>query len=421
VDACEAAGLSVVEFADETRSRLASFLPPAANISNPVDMIASAGSDEYRRAIEVVMTSPDVDSVIVIFTPVDRRTSDGIFNAIKGGIAAARAASAAGKPVLACVMAEPGVLTPLEIPRDSGAEKVPAYGFPENAARALGKIATYAAWRTEPPALFWGFDDIHASDARDICTAVLESRGDDWLTPEETRRVLNAFGLPLLATVLARSPDDAAAIAGIFGYPVVAKLQSRKVLHKSDEGAVHVGLSSERAVRSAFRELNALAQARGVAASSEGEGVVLQPMIAGGVETMIGVTDDPIFGPLVAFGLGGIHVEVLGDVQFRVAPLTDRDADELLHGIHGFKLLQGYRGHPPADIDALRELLLRIARLAEDVPEIAELDLNPVIALPPGNGCRIVDARIRVAARRSIRPGHAPAERAGSVAQASRS
>jgi acyl-CoA synthetase (NDP forming) len=118
---------------------------------------------------------------------------------------------------------------------------------------------------------------------------------------------------------------------------------------------------------------------------------------------MIGVADDPLFGPLVAFGLGGVHVEVLGDVQFRVAPLTDRDADELLHGIRGFKLLQGYRGHPPADVDALRELLLRIARLAEDVPEIAELDLNPVIALPPGNGCRIVDARIRVAGRRAPR------------------
>jgi len=126
-------------------------------------------------------------------------------------------------------------------------------------------------------------------------------------------------------------------------------------------------------------------------------------MISGGVETMIGITDDPLFGPLVGFGMGGIHVEVLGDVQFRVAPLTDRDADELLHGIRGSRLLQGYRGHPPADIDALRELLLRVARLAEEVPEIAELDLNPVIALPPGNGCRIVDARIRVAARRAQR------------------
>jgi acyl-CoA synthetase (NDP forming) len=311
-------------------------------------------------------------------------------------------------------MAEPGVLTPLEIRSGAAAadetaiERVPAYAFPENAARALGKIAAYAEWRAEPPALFWSFDDIHAADARDVCGAVLEARGDSWLSAEETRRVLNAFGLPLLPTVLARSADDAAALAAIFGFPVVAKLQSPKLLHKSEAGAVRVGLASERAVRSAFKELSAIAASQGITDVSESEGVVLQPMISEGVETMIGITDDPLFGSLVGFGLGGVHVEVLGDVQFRVAPLTDRDADELLHGIRGYKLLQGFRGHQPADIDALREVLLRIARLAEEVPEIAELDLNPVIALPPGNGCRIVDARIRVAARRSHRRVSAP-------------
>jgi acyl-CoA synthetase (NDP forming) len=143
--------------------------------------------------------------------------------------------------------------------------------------------------------------------------------------------------------------------------------------------------------------LSELAAAAGV--RSREEGVVIQPMISGGVETIVGITDDRLFGPLVAFGLGGIHVEVLKDVHFRVAPLTDRDADELLHEVRGYKLLEGYRGHPPADIEALRDIVLRIARLAEEVPEIAELDLNPVIALPPGNGCRIVDARIRVAQR----------------------
>jgi acyl-CoA synthetase (NDP forming) len=201
----------------------------------------------------------------------------------------------------------------------------------------------------------------------------------------------------LLPTVLARTADEAAGFAAVFGYPVVAKLQTRKLLHKSDAGAVHVNLTSERAVRSAFRELTALGAQQGV--TDREEGVVIQPMIDGGVETIIGVTEDRLFGPLVAFGLGGVHVEVLKDVHFRVAPLTDRDADELLHEVRGFRLLEGYRGHPPADIEALRDVVLRIARLAEEVPEIVELDLNPVIALPPGNGCRIVDARIRVARR----------------------
>jgi acyl-CoA synthetase (NDP forming) len=195
----------------------------------------------------------------------------------------------------------------------------------------------------------------------------------------------------------------------VFGYPVVAKLQARTLLHKSDVGAVQVNLTSERSVRAAYRDLSTLAAAHSPIDPDEGEGVVIQPMIAGGVETMIGITDDPLFGPLVAFGLGGVHVEVLGDVRFRIAPLTDRDADALLRGIRGYRLLEGYRGHLPADLDGLRELLLRISRLAEDVPEISELDLNPVIALPPGNGCRIVDARMRVSSRRAAPASHAQA------------
>ena len=393
VDACDAAGLEVSEFSQATRDRLRAFLPAEATVTNPVDMVASAGPDAYRRTIEIALQSADVDALIVIFAPVDRRTSGEILSAIRDGIAAGRHAGAAGKPVLACVMAESGKLAPLNVE----GENVPAYAFPENAARALGKVAAYAQWRSQPPALFWGFDDLRPDDARELCREVLADRNENWLTPEEVRRVLNAFGLPLLPTMIARTADDAVGLASALGYPVVAKLQSSRILHKTEAGAVLVGLASERAVRAAFRELSELAAAAGV--TSREEGVVIQPMISGGVETIIGITDDRLFGPLVAFGLGGIHVEVLKDVHFRVAPLTDRDADELLHEVRGYKLLEGYRGHPPADIEALRDILLRIARLAEEVPEIAELDLNPVIALPPGHGCRIVDARIRVATR----------------------
>jgi acyl-CoA synthetase (NDP forming) len=142
--------------------------------------------------------------------------------------------------------------------------------------------------------------------------------------------------------------------------------------------------------------MDLMAAATALAAPADIEGVLVQPMIDGGIETMIGVSQDGLFGPLVAFGLGGIHVEILGDVQFRIAPLTDRDADEMLHGIHGFPLLAGYRGQPAADLEALRQLLLRVSRLAVEVPAIADLDLNPIIALPPGRGCRIVDGRIKV-------------------------
>jgi acyl-CoA synthetase (NDP forming) len=370
-------------------------------------MIASAGPAEYRQAVEAVLAADEVDALIVIYTPVERSTAAATCTAIANGIGAGRRSGGLGKPVLSCLLAESGTSGPLDVeyaaataPGELVRERVPAYRFPENAARALGRIAEYAAWRRQPPALYWTFDDLHADEARDLCRAAVDSRGAGWLTAEETRRVLNAFGLPLVPTVLARSADDAAALAAVFGYPVVAKLQTRTLVHKSDVGAVQVGLASDRTVRSAFRELTAIAVDH-LPDPNEGEGVVIQPMISGGVETMIGITDDPVFGPLVAFGLGGIHVEVLGDVRFRIAPLTDRDVDVLIRGIRGYKLLQGYRGHPPADLEALRELLLRVSRLAEAVPEIAQLDLNPVMALPPGNGCRIVDARIRVASRRS--------------------
>jgi acetyl coenzyme A synthetase (ADP forming)-like protein len=392
VDACEAAGLRVSPFTDATRERLTAFLPAEASVGNPVDMVASAGPEEYRRAIEVALTAGDTDALIFIYTPVDPTCCGDTLDAIRNGIAAGRAAGAAGKPILACMMAGTGRPQPLII----GGERVPAYAFPENAARALAKVATYAEWRAETPGLFWSFEDIRVDDARAVCRAATADGAARWLTDDETRTVLGAFGLPMAAGTLARSPDEAAALARVLGFPVVAKLSARGVPHKTDVGVVALNLEKPSSVRRAFAEI--MVRARTLAPPEQIDGVLIQSMITGGVETMIGVADDPLFGPLVAFGLGGIHVEVLGDVQFRVAPLTDRDVDELLHGIRGLPLLQGYRGHPPADLDALRELLLRVSRLAVEVPEISELDLNPVMALSPGKGCRIVDARVRVRA-----------------------
>jgi acetyl coenzyme A synthetase (ADP forming)-like protein len=392
VDACEAAGLSVVPFTAETRERLAMFLPPEASTGNPVDMVASAGPEAYRCALEATLAAPDVDAVIVIYTPVDPRTAPETLQAIRNGVAAARRAGATSKPVLACLMGSRGRPLPLA----TIGERIPAYAFPENAARALAKAATYAEWRAQPPALLWSFDDLRADDARAVCQAAVLARGEGWLTSDETDAVLGAFGVPLAAGMLTHSADEATAAARVLGFPVVAKLASRRVPHKTDVGAVRLNLSSDVAVRRAYADVRACGRA--LAADADIDGVLIQSMITGGVETMIGISDDPLFGPLIAFGLGGVHVEILGDVRFRVGPLSDRDADELLHEIKGLPLLQGYRGHPPADLDALRELLLRVSRLASEVPEIVELDLNPVMAMSPGHGCRIVDARIKVRA-----------------------
>jgi acyl-CoA synthetase (NDP forming) len=191
---------------------------------------------------------------------------------------------------------------------------------------------------------------------------------------------------------LARTAAEAASIAGVMGYPVVAKLAAKDALHKSDVGGVKVNLRNQEDVRAAFAALMAGAAARRLTA----EGIWIQPMIAGGTETMIGIVQDRLFGALVGFGRGGTDVEVLDDVHFRVAPLSDRDADELIAGTRAFTLMSGYRGRPPGDLPTLTDLLLRVSRLADTVPEILELDLNPVIVLPAGEGCQIVDARIRV-------------------------
>jgi len=398
VDACVAAGLSVPQLSDETRAALAAFLPSEASVGNPVDMVASAGPIEFRRAIEVVLAAPDIDAIIVIYTPVDTTSSDDTLAAIRDGIAGGRRAGASAKPILACLMASSGRPLPLGIAGDSGRqERVPTYAFPENAARALAKAAAYGEWRAKAPGLLWGFDDIRADDARSVCQRVLTSRGEGWLTADEVRAVLGAYTLPLAPGSIARSADEAAALARVIGFPVVAKLSARAVQHKSDIGGVCVNLATDRAVRGAFTDI--MAAARSVTSDDQIEGVLIQSMISGGIETMVGIASDPLFGPVVAFGLGGVNVEILADVRFRIAPLTDVDADELLHEIRSLPLLQGYRGRPAADLAALRELLLRVSRLASEVPEIAELDLNPVMALAPGLGCRIVDARVRVRRR----------------------
>jgi acyl-CoA synthetase (NDP forming) len=201
--------------------------------------------------------------------------------------------------------------------------------------------------------------------------------------------------MPIAPGAICRTADQAASAARQIGFPVALKLTSRTIVHKTEFDAVRLGLTDEAAVRQAFDSICQSLDRAGKLA--EMDGVLVQPMISAGVELMIGVTQDPLFGPLIGFGLGGIHVEILKDVSFRVTPITDIDAAAMVRSIRGYRLLQGYRGHPPADIDAIEDLLLRVARLVEELPQITELDLNPVMALPPGRGCQIVDARMRIA------------------------
>jgi acetyl coenzyme A synthetase (ADP forming)-like protein len=390
-DACEAAGLSVPELSKAVRERLAMFLPASAGLGNPIDMIASASPEQFGRVVETLLTSGEIDSLIVIYIPVGLAATEAITRAVAEGVTRARAAGATGRPVLTCLMSEQGVRTQIQ----AGNERIPCFAFPEAPGRVLGKVAAYAEWRAQPEGAFVDFQDMDLAAARKICKRALpEEGGSAWLSAEETREVLGAVRLPISDGGLARTADEAVEIANRVGFPVAVKLASRKLLHKTEVGGVRLNLRDPAAVRAAFDDMRERLRQEGQLDAMDG--ALVQPMVAGGVEVMVGVTQDPLFGPLIAFGLGGVMVEVLADVCFRVAPLTDRDAAEMPRSIRGIRLLQGFRGHAPADIDAIQELLLRVSRLVEEVPEISEMDFNPVIALAPGQGCRIVDARIKV-------------------------
>ena len=299
---------------------------------------------------------------------------------------------------------------------------MPIYAYPEAAGRVLSKMAAYAAWREQPAGMYLDFEQIQPQVARQICQQALQTRGAGWLTTKETRAVLAALRVPISPGGVAQSADEAVKLAKEVGFPVAVKLASNKIVHKTEIEGVQLNLKDENAVREAFEHIRKQVEQASrtskehgtlageeVAHTSKGhhtsgasveevmEGVLVQPMVASGIEVMMGVSQEAGFGSLIAFGLGGIHVEILRDVRFGVTPLTDRDAKEMVRGIRGYRLLEGYRGLPAADIPALEDTLLRISRLVEEVPQIKELDLNPIFALPQGEGCRIVDARIWVA------------------------
>jgi len=331
-----------------------------------------------------------VYACIVFYMAFTMGDAAGIANGILRGLSTASEAGSTEIPIYICWMAEGD----LERTFQAAGETIPTFSLPEHPAVVLGKASRYEAWRTEPPGMIPDFDDMDIGAARAICARALSQEGPGWLTVEDTRALLACAKLPVAQGGVANTADQAAALAHNAGFPVAVKLASHRILHKTEMGGVHLNLADEQAVRAAFESIRArLAEENKLDAM---EGVLVQPMLSGGTEVMVGVTHDPLFGPLIAFGLGGIHVEILGDVKFRITPLTDRDAARLVREIKGYRLLQGYRGHPAADVEAIEEVLLRLSRLVEEIPEISELDLNPIFALPPGQGCIIVDARIRV-------------------------
>jgi acetyl coenzyme A synthetase (ADP forming)-like protein len=389
-DSCAAEGLTVPALSKETQSALASFLPPTAALNNPVDVIGFATEDQHAETVATMLKANEIDALIIVHVSVRAMDNDPVAAGILRGISAARLTDTSRKPVYLCWMAEGDLDRAFTVNR----EIIPTYRYPEVPARVMSRALAYETWRHQAVGQAPHDSDIDLSMVRSICAKTLSERGPGWLTTEETHAILRVTNLPLVQGAVATSAEEAAKLARKIGYPVAVKLASHQIVHKTEVGGVHLNLADELAVRNSFEAIRArLAQGNKLDAM---EGMLVQPMLSGDVEVMVGMTRDPLFGPVIAFGLGGIHVEVLGDIQFRVAPLTDRDATEMVQGIKGYRLLEGYRGQPAVDLKAIEEVLLRVSHLAETIPEISELDLNPIFALPEGQGCKIADARIRI-------------------------
>ena len=386
-DAIESAGLTLPEFSDSLQKTLGKVLPDEASTRNPVDLIASAGAEAYAHSIETLLESDEVDSVIGIHIPTTDDPGADIAVAVMK--VAARHREKYGdesKTMISVLMQSSRAAAALS----SEAITIPVYEFPEAGALALVRATEYAEWLAKPVGEVPIFEDVDPTAAKDVVADAAGRLGAEggWLEPDEVSAVLGAFGIRLPKSATALTVDEAVQAATEIGGPVALKVISESALHKSDVGGVELYREGEEEVRAAF--------GRVTAAVPDPEGVLVQEMISGGHEVLIGMTEDPSFGPLIVFGLGGVYVELLGDVSFRVHPITDREASEMVHEIKAARLLDGYRGFPPGDIPATEETLLRISALIEAVPELVEMDLNPVKVLAPGEGAVVVDARMRI-------------------------
>jgi acetyl coenzyme A synthetase (ADP forming)-like protein len=368
-DACEAAGLELPELSEETRRALTEILPGEASLVNPVDMLGSARASTYLSTIPLLLADPGVDSLIVHFVPPVGVTVGEVGHAICEAVLE----SETDKPVLAVILAAEGAPPSL---RERAS--IPSFSYPEAAALALGRAADYAAWlRREAGTV--PESELAPRAALGIVSTALSETDDAWLSPADTVALLEAYGIPFVPQRLARSSEEAAAAAQELGYPIVVKTAEAGA-HKTEIGGIALDLANADEVVAAVERI--------------GAPVLLQPMVKDATELLAGIVHDPVFGPLVGLGPGGVLAELAGDARFLLTPLTDADVDELLSGGTIGRLVAGFRGAPAVDTSALKDILHRLSRLAEDVPELAELDLNPVMAQP--TGALVVDARIRI-------------------------
>jgi len=381
-DALEKSGLTIARFELETIRALEGYLPDAASAANPVDVLGDARADRYRVAMEKVAGDPNVDGILVVLTP------QAMTEIEETAAAVGELARNSEKPILACFMGEARVKPGIEALNRAN---VPNYPFPERAARAFKAMVDHRQVRRRKPVKYVHFDV--DQQAVENLFARVKSEGRVTVGDSEAREILQAYGLRIPRSEIATTPDQAVEIASQIGYPVVLKIASPDILHKTDVGGVKVGLSSAEEVIDAY-ELMVYRAQRYLPEARIWGCLVQEMMPPGGLEVLVGMNRDPQFGPLVTFGLGGIYVETIKDVTFRVAPFTPEEAAEMLSEIRSHALLDGVRGKPGVNKEALIDALLRIGQLVLDFPEIAELDINPYMAYPGQQDGVAIDMRL---------------------------
>ena len=380
-DALEHANLEIPRLARETVEALEDYLPGAASAANPVDVLGDALADRYEHAIRLVLADPNVDGLIVIVTPQAMTEIEQTAHAV------GQMAQETDKPILGCFMGEARIEAGIKVLRQYG---VPNYPFPERAAAALAAMSAYRREREQP---------IFEVQPCDVCTSPVRelfdrvrAEGRVSVGEAEAREVLEAYGFPIPQSRLAKTTEEAIEIAEDIGYPVVLKIASPDILHKTDVGGVKLNLRSPGDVRDAFDLI--VYRAGRYVPGARIWGCLVQQMVPGGREVLVGMSRDPQFGPLVGFGLGGIYVEALKDIAFRIAPFGRQEAEEMMREIRSYPLLEGVRGEPPADHEAMVDALLRVSQLVTDFPEIVELDINPLIVFDEGRGAIAIDMRL---------------------------
>jgi acetate---CoA ligase (ADP-forming) len=382
-------GLEVPELSADAFAKIRPIMKRGINVGNPVDTTAGAAAQEYEGILKVLAADEDVDAVLAIFAPPIVIETKEMEEALRK---VAPVFWHYKKPLLGCFIGQKGLSAQL----GTRGHFIPLYVFPEEAIQALKRATEYAELHSKPTGKIPVFKDIQKAKARDLIDSIIKNSAKRplWLSPEEVENLLSYYGIRQSKIAFASTILDARAAATKLGYPVAVKLASVTITHKTDVGGVVLNVNSEEEIEKAY---NAIARKlEKIGRGQEMAGVTVQRMITGGIETIVGVTQDPSFGPLMLFGSGGVYAELIKDVTLKLHPITDLDAVEMINSVKMSSLFAGYRGAPPSDVKALQELLLRVSAMVEDIQEITELDLNPVNVRPEKQGYWIIDARIMV-------------------------